>query len=120
MTFAKIKKNCLSKKGASEDFPFDNETLVIKAGPKIFALMNIKSKPLSVNLKCEPFLAMELRDRYKAVVPGYHMNKVHWNTVTVDGSIPDKEIMLMVDHSYDLVYKSLPVKEKEKIGKLDS
>ena len=118
MTLTKIKKYCLSKKGAAEDFPFDFETLVIKIGPKMFALMNINSRPVSVNLKCEPFLAMELRDRYKAVTPGYHMNKVHWNTVLIDGSIPDKEIILMIDHSYELVYKSLSGREKEKIEKL--
>jgi predicted DNA-binding protein (MmcQ/YjbR family) len=117
MTLEKIKKYCLSKKGAIEDFPFDFETLVIKVGQKMFALMNINTKPVAVNLKCDPFLAMELRDRYEAVTPGYHMNKVHWNTVILDSTIPVKEIFLMIDHSYELVYKSLSGKEKEKIGK---
>jgi predicted DNA-binding protein (MmcQ/YjbR family) len=117
MKLEKIKKYCLSKKGAYEDFPFDNETLVMKVGTKMFTLMNINTKPLSINLKCDPFLAMELRDRYEAVTPGYHMNKVHWNTVLVNGTIPDKEIFLLIDHSYELVYKSLSGREKEKIEK---
>jgi predicted DNA-binding protein (MmcQ/YjbR family) len=116
MTFNSIKKYCLSKKGSYEDYPFDEETLVIKTGSKMFALMNIYEKPVSINLKCEPILAMNLRDMYAAVTPGYHMNKIHWNTVLIDGSIPDKEIKSMIDHSYELVFKSLKISERSKIN----
>jgi predicted DNA-binding protein (MmcQ/YjbR family) len=97
-----LREYCLNKSEATEGFPFGEETLVFKIHGKIFALVNIVGD-LSVNLKCDPDLAVELREQYPAVIPGYHMNKKHWNTVNLDGSIPDKEIFNWIDFSYDLV-----------------
>lgn len=110
-----LREYCSSKPGAVEDFPFDEVTLVVKVRGKIFALMATDQNPdtPNINLKCEPALAEMLRETYPAVVPGYHMNKRHWNTVTVDGSIPEPEIHEMIDHSYEQVVKSLPRKERE-------
>ena len=110
-----LREFCNSKPGAVEDFPFDDVTLVVKVRGKIFALMATDQDPNtpSINLKCEPALAEMLRETYPAVVPGYHMNKRHWNTVTVDGSIPESEIHEMIDHSYEQVVKSLPRKDRE-------
>jgi predicted DNA-binding protein (MmcQ/YjbR family) len=97
-----LREYCLNKSEATEGFPFGEETLVFKIHGKIFALVNIVGD-LSVNLKCDPDLAVELREQYPAVIPGYHMNKKYWNTVNLDGSIPDKEIFNWIDFSYDLV-----------------
>lgn len=112
-----LREYCASKPGAVEDFPFDEVTLVVKVRSKIFALMGTDQNPdtPSINLKCEPALAEMLRETYPAVVPGYHMNKRHWNTVTVDGSIPEPEIHEMIDHSYEQVVKSLPKKDREEL-----
>jgi predicted DNA-binding protein (MmcQ/YjbR family) len=93
---------CLSKKDVTESFPFGDDTLVFKRSGKIFLLANLDGD-LSVNIKCDPALAIELRERYSSVVPGYHMNKKHWNTVMLDGSIPDSEVFEWIDHSYDIV-----------------
>ncbi len=99
-----LRSYCLSKEGKiSEEFPFDETVLVFKAKGKIFILIRTDSHPLSINLKCEPERAIELREKYAAVVPGYHMNKTHWNTITLDGTIPPREIYAMIDHSYDLI-----------------
>jgi len=117
MTLKTIRKYCAAKRGVEEDFPFDFTTLVFKVGGKMFALTDITPGTVSINLKCEPALAELLRSRYAAVTPGYHMNKKHWNTVAVDGTIPDGEIRMMIDHSYDLVLKGLPKALREKIGK---
>lgn len=100
-----LREFCISKKYVTESFPFDDDTLVFKAGGRVFALVNLEGD-LSINLKCDPALAVELRERYSSVTPGYHMNKKHWNTVLVDGSVPDKEVFSWIDHSYDLVMKS--------------
>jgi predicted DNA-binding protein (MmcQ/YjbR family) len=97
-----IREYCIAKKDAEECFPFGDDTLVLKVNGKIFALVNLDGD-LSINLKCTPSLALELREKYRSVVPGYHMNKKHWNTVYVDGTIPDKNIFEMIDHSYNLV-----------------
>ena len=105
---------CLSKRGVMEEFPFDEETLVFKVGGKMFALLDVDIFE-SVNLKCDPERAIELRERYSAIEPGYHMNKKHWNTVKMDGSIPDRLILEWVDDSYDLVFDKLPKQIKEKI-----
>ena len=102
-----IVKYCLSKSGARADYPFGPEPLVIKVGNKMFALISASSGILTVSLKCDPFVAQSLRQQYQAVKPGYHLNKQHWNTVTPDDSIPDEEIMRMLDHSYELVVKGL-------------
>jgi predicted DNA-binding protein (MmcQ/YjbR family) len=93
---------CSSKPDVTEGFPFGEDTLVFKVKGKIFALANLNGD-LSVNLKCDPGFAVELRERYSSVTPGYHMNKKHWNTVLLDGSIPDQEISSWIDHSYNLV-----------------
>ncbi|MEY2482847.1 MAG: hypothetical protein QOK24_1375 [Verrucomicrobiota bacterium] len=99
---------CLSKPAATEGTPFGPNNIVFKVGGKMFALLALDEVPPAVNLKCDPDLALELRDRYEQVQPGYHMNKKHWNTVVLDGVIPEKEISGMIDHSYALVVASLP------------
>jgi predicted DNA-binding protein (MmcQ/YjbR family) len=102
MNIESLREYCISKESATESFPFDDETLVFKVSGKIFALTSLGGD-LTLNLKCDPVLALELRERYQAVTPGYHMNKKHWNTIALDGTIPDKEILSWIDHSYDLV-----------------
>jgi predicted DNA-binding protein (MmcQ/YjbR family) len=99
---------CLSKPGTAETTPFGPMDLVFKVEGKIFAIAALDEVPPRANLKCDPDLALELRDRYEQVRPGYHMNKKHWNTVELDGVIPQKEIKKMIDHSYDLIVASLP------------
>jgi predicted DNA-binding protein (MmcQ/YjbR family) len=88
--------------------PFGPDVLVFKVSGKMFALAALDEVPTTVNLKCDPDLALELRDRYEQVTPGYHMNKKHWNTVGIESGIPDSELRKMIDHSYDLVAKALP------------
>lgn len=102
MNIESLREYCISKKGADESFPFGEDTLVFKAAGKIFALVNLDGD-LSINLKCDPSIAIELRERHSVVTPGYHMNKKHWNTVLLDGSVPDKEVFSWIDHSYDLI-----------------
>jgi predicted DNA-binding protein (MmcQ/YjbR family) len=102
MDIESLREYCISKKGVTESFPFGEDTLVFKATGKIFALASLDGD-LTINLKCDPALAIELRERYSSVIPGYHMNKKHWNTVLIDGTIPDNEIFTWIDHSYDLV-----------------
>ncbi|OFY60136.1 MAG: MmcQ-like protein [Bacteroidetes bacterium RBG_19FT_COMBO_42_10] len=99
-----LREYCISKKNITESFPFGDDTLVFKTAGRIFAMVNLEGD-LSINLKCDPAQAMELRDRYSSVTPGYHMNKKHWNTILIDGSVPDKELFSWIDHSYDLVLK---------------
>ena len=105
MDLAEFREYCLSKPGATEGTPFGPDTLVFKVGGKIFAITALDESPARANLKCDPDLALELRDRYEQVRPGYHMNKKHWNTVEIEAGIPDAEIRKMIDHSYDLVAK---------------
>jgi predicted DNA-binding protein (MmcQ/YjbR family) len=107
MDLAKFREYCLKKPGASEGTPFGSDVLVFKVGGKIFAIAPLNEVPARANLKCDPDLALELRDRYEQVRPGYHMNKKHWNTIDIEGGIPDAEIRKMIDHSYDLVSKKL-------------
>jgi predicted DNA-binding protein (MmcQ/YjbR family) len=102
MNIEVLREYCLSKKNVEECFPFGEETLVFKVKEKIFFLANLDGD-LSVNLKCDPSFALELREKYPAVKPGYHMNKKHWNTVEIDGSVPDKILLSWIDHSYSLV-----------------
>lgn len=116
MTRAQVMNYCLGKPGAVEDYPFGPDVAVMKVAGKMFALIGISDRPLSINLKCDPFLAMDLRERYEAVEPGYHMNKVHWNTVTLDGTIPRHEVLAMIDHSYDLVVRALPARLRNAVG----
>jgi predicted DNA-binding protein (MmcQ/YjbR family) len=104
---------CLSKKGVTEHFPFDEETLVFKVGGKMFALSSLneweKGNP-SVNLKCNPEYAEELRAEYEDIKPGWHMSKIHWNTVEINREVSDSLINELIDHSYELVFKSLTKK----------
>lgn len=100
---------CLQKAGVTESFPFDEETLVFKVMNKMFALADVDLF-VSVNLKCDPERAVELREQYPAVQPGYHMNKVHWNTIQIDGSLSNAMICELIDHSYELIVASLPKK----------
>jgi len=102
MNIETLRTHCISKPDVTEGFPFGEDTLVFKVKGKIFALANLDGDP-SLNLKCDPAFALELRERYSSVKPGYHMNKKHWNTIELDGSIPDKEIFSWIDHSYSLV-----------------
>jgi len=104
---------CLAKAAATEGTPFGPDNIVFKVHGKMFALLAFEEVPPRVNLKCDPDLALELRDRYEQVEPGYHMNKKHWNTVVLDGVIPDSEIRKMIDHSYDLVAASLAKTRKK-------
>lgn len=118
MTFRALREYLLSKPGATEDFPFGEETLVLRVMGKIFALTNVEKLPLAVNLKCDPDLAVELRDRWPAVQPGYHMNKAHWNTVELDGSIPADKVREMIDHSYGLVVAGLKKSERQRLEEI--
>src|SRR5881396_430170 len=115
MELSDFREYCLSKPGAVEETPFGPDTLVFKVGGKIFALAALDEVPPTVNLKCDPDLALDLRDRYEQVRPGYHMNKKHWNTVEIESGIPDAELQKMIDHSFDLVIKGLP-KPTAKVG----
>ncbi len=113
-----LKKYCLSKKGASETFPFGNQAAVYKIANKMFALINLEESPTKITLKCDPVIAEMLREQYEAVQPGYYMNKKHWNTIEMNGTILDDEILKMIDASYDLVFKGLKKVEKEEIVRL--
>lgn len=111
MNIEEYRSYCLAKKSVTEEFPFDNETLVFKVAGKMFALTDITNFA-SINLKCDPEKAVELRDQYPAVLPGYHMNKKHWNTILLDGSIPTKLLQIWIDESYDRVVNALPKRER--------
>ncbi len=106
MTEEDIRDYCLSKPGATEGLPFGNETLVFKnAKGKIFLILPLDKHPITFNVKCDPEHAIELREKYPAVQPGYHMNKKHWNTITVDGSLSNKQLQGFIDDSFELVAK---------------
>jgi len=117
MDLEKVRSYCLRKKGVTESLPFDEETPVYKVMGKMFLLSNL-TLPVSINIKCDPEIAVELREKYDAVRAGYHMSKLHWNTVILDGSIPDKYIYEWIDLSYELVVKRLLKKEKESLFKI--
>ena len=113
-----LRSYCLKKEGKiSEEFPFDEYALVFKVNEKIFILIGTNEHPVTINLKCDPEHAIELREQYPSVEPGYHMNKKHWNTVTLDGSIPPKEIFGMIDHSYQLVAKTAKPSSRKQSAK---
>ncbi|MFA6438729.1 MAG: MmcQ/YjbR family DNA-binding protein [Bacteriovoracaceae bacterium] len=116
-----VRNYCLSKQGKiTEEFPFDDEVLVFKLFGKIFLLTNVNNVPFSMNLKCDPQRTIELRERYAAVQPGYHMNKKMWNTVVADGSLPSHLLFELIDHSYNEVAKKLPKKFREKtVGRIE-
>ncbi len=107
-----IRTYCLQKPEVSEHFPFDDVTLVFKVKGKIFALCALDAHPLWINLKCDPERSAGLREHHPAIIPGYHMNKVHWNTIILDGSLPAPFILGLIDHSYDLVSASIKGKSK--------
>ena len=115
MNVESFRDYCLGKAGTTEGTPFGPEDIVFKVAGKMFAILALEEVPPRANLKCDPDLALELRDRYEQVLPGYHMNKKHWNTVVLDGVIPEKEIRKMIDHSYDLVVQSLPKAKQKKL-----
>ena len=116
MDLGEFREYCLRKPGASEETPFGPNVLVFKVGGKMFALAALDEVPPRVNLKCDPDLALDLRDRYEQVRPGYHMNKKHWNTVEIDSGIPANELRKMIDHSYELVAASLPKARRVKLS----
>ncbi len=114
MDLEKIREYCLSKLGVTECFPFDQQTLVFKVGGKMFALIDVET-PESINVKCDPEKAIELRERYPAILPGYHMNKKHWNTVQLNQGLSNQLILSFFDESYQLVYQSLTKKQRSEI-----
>jgi predicted DNA-binding protein (MmcQ/YjbR family) len=116
MNAGELRAYCLSFAGAAETFPFGPETSVFKVAGKMFALSQLDQVPLRVSLKCEPGLAEQLRETHAAVLPGYHLNKRHWNTVIFDGSLADQLIKDMIEDSYDLVVSGLPPARQEALG----
>ena len=120
MDLEQLIKLCMSYPEVEETTPFGPDTLVYKVCGKMFALTDPNEFPVKVNLKCDPDRALELRDEYDAIQPGYHMNKMHWNTVTLDGSVPNKLLIELVDHSLRLVVQNLKKADREKILRLDS
>jgi predicted DNA-binding protein (MmcQ/YjbR family) len=119
MHIEELREYCLGKKGVTESFPFGEDTLVFKVLNKLFALTSLNEKPMRVNLKCDPEWAVELREKYVAVQPGFHMNKMHWNTIDFENpEIPQKLLLELIDHSYDLVVKKMTKKEREKLLEL--
>ncbi len=108
MDATELRDHCLAFLGTEEGFPFGFPTSVFTVAGKMFAASRLAESPLRVSLKCEPPLAEQLRDAYPAVIPGYHLNKRHWNTVILDGSLPDEMIVAMIEDSYDLVVSALP------------
>ena len=108
-----IREYCIAKPGVTESFPFDTVTLVFKVGNKIFALLDTESRPTTINLKCDPERAVQLRDQFTAVQPGFHMNKTHWNTITIDGSVRWHDVQEWIDHSYGLVKSGLSKAARE-------
>ncbi|RKS12987.1 MmcQ/YjbR family DNA-binding protein [Flavobacterium sp. 120] len=123
MNLEKYYEYCLSKKGVKEHFPFDEDTLVFKVGGKMFALSSLsqweKGQP-SVNLKCDPEHAQELRAEYDDIQPGFHMSKTHWNTIAINASVQDVLVKELIDHSYGLVFKSLTKKLQSEIQELEN
>jgi predicted DNA-binding protein (MmcQ/YjbR family) len=117
VTARALRKLCLGFPGAFEDFPFGPEHSVFKVEGKLFAISALKGSPLKVSLKCEPELAEQLRASFpEAIAPGYHLNKRHWNTVTLDGSVPDAMVRDMVEDSYDLIVAAMPRAVRERLG----
>lgn len=115
MNVEDIRLHCIAKPDVEEGFPFGEDTLVFKVKGKIFLLLSLSSQPLQFNAKCDPERAVELRDEHDCIVPGYHMNKKHWNTVIIDNTLNKKQLKELIDHSYDLVCngKSKPAKSKK-------
>ncbi len=110
-----LRMYCLEKPAVTEGFPFDDTTLVFKVMGKMFALLSLDSMPSQINLKCDPEKALDLRAEYPTILPGYHMNKAHWNTLILDGSLPQQLVYELIDHSYQLVFAGLPKKLREQV-----
>ncbi len=118
MNIEEFRNYCIAKKGVTEDFPFDEKTLVFKVMGKMFALSGLENIPASVNLKCDPEKAIELRETYDgAIIPGFHMSKKHWNTLIIE-QLPSNLILQLIDHSYDLVVSKLTKKLKLELATL--
>ena len=117
MNVEELREYCLNKKGITEEFPFDEETLVFKVMGKIFALVPLERIPLQINLKCAPEKSVGLREKYDSIQPAYHMNKKHWNTVLIEGTFRSDFILGLIDHSYELVVNKLSKKQKEELEK---
>ena len=115
MDAAAFREYCLRKNSVTEETPFGPDNLVFKVAGKMFALLALDEVPAAANLKCDPDRALELRDRFEQGRPGYHMNKKHWNTVELGTGIPETEVRQMIDHSYELVVRSLPRKTRERL-----
>ena len=115
MNLETFREYCLAKPGAKETTPFGDDTLVFKVAGKMFALAGLDEVPARANLKCDPDRALELRDRYEEVQPGYHMSKKHWNTVELEGGIPEAELRKMIDKSYELVVQGLSKAARKKL-----
>ena len=111
----RVLAECGAKPGSVEDYPFGDDVAVFKVAGRMFALVSLGSAPGSVSLKCDPDLADDLRVRYPAIAPGYHLNKRHWNTVALDGSVPDEELQELIEHSYDLVVARLPKAQRSEL-----
>jgi predicted DNA-binding protein (MmcQ/YjbR family) len=116
VTGTELRLWCLEHAGAVEDFPFSPDTSVFKVGGKVFAISALDREPLAVSVKCEPELAAELRHTYPAIRPGYHLNKRHWNTIVLDGTLPDQLVRDLVEDSYDLVVSALPKRVRGQLG----
>jgi predicted DNA-binding protein (MmcQ/YjbR family) len=116
VTGTELRRWCLEHAGAVEDFPFSPDTSVFKVGGKVFAISALGREPLAVSVKCEPELAAQLRHTYPAIRPGYHLNKRHWNTIVLDGTLPDQLVRDLVEDSYDLVVSALPRRTREQLG----
>lgn len=114
-----IVEYCMAKPGVQETFPFDEVTLVMKVMGKMFMALPTAEENLRINLKCDPERAVQLREENEAILPGWHMNKKHWNTVLIDGSLSNKMIQELIDHSYELVVKSLTKKLQKELKELD-
>lgn len=119
MNIEELRNYCLSLKGVTESLPFGPETLVFKVMNKVFLLTGLDNEPLQFNAKCEPEKAIELREQYPCVIPGYHMNKKHWNTIVVDGSVSNDVLKQWINDSYKLVANGLTKKEKQELLELE-
>jgi predicted DNA-binding protein (MmcQ/YjbR family) len=115
VTADELREWCLARPGAVEEFPFSEGVSVFKVAGKMFALSSLGSSPLEVSAKCDPELAEDLRQTYPAIRPGYHLNKRHWNTITLDGSVPDATVIQLLEDSYDLVVAGLPRAKREAV-----
>ncbi len=120
MNIEEFRDYCLAKKGVTESFPFDEQTLVFKVMGKMFALSGLEHQPAKANLKCDPERSVELRSVYDGLInPGYHMSKLHWNTIELEKNLPHELVLNLIDHSYDLVVKGLTKKLRDQLIKTD-